>query len=160
MCAASPAHHSRPTRSRTTGRRFSVRYLQVASWGHGTLSAWGRSRDAQQRCKEARMPINCGSWNSRCAMVSGRCGPIARSTIQAGCRIRPRVGHHVRLAEQRVGLARPGPVSWSVEVVAERPGAGGVAQLGHCFGLDLSDPLSGEPVDLGDLVQGVWLAVG
>ena len=70
------------------------------------------------------------------------------------------MGDHVRLAEQRVGLARPGPVSWSLEVVAERPGAGGVAQLGHCFGLDLSDPFSGEPVDLGDLVQGVWLAVG
>src|SRR2546423_4504249 len=58
-------------------------------------------------------------------------------------------------------------VSWSwggvcllVEVVAERLGAGGVAQLGHRLVLDLSDPLPGDPVDAADLVPCAWLAIG
>src|SRR5437764_696662 len=47
-----------------------------------------------------------------------------------------------------------------VEVVAERLGAGGVAQLGHGLGFDLSDALSGDPVDLADFIERAWLAVG
>jgi hypothetical protein len=35
-----------------------------------------------------------------------------------------------------------------------------VAQLGHDLGLDLPDPLPGDPVDLADLIQGLGLAAG
>ena len=46
------------------------------------------------------------------------------------------------------------------EVAAEFLASGRVAELGHGFGLDLPDPLPGDPVDLADLVQGAGLAVG
>src|ERR1700733_9751771 len=48
----------------------------------------------------------------------------------------------------------------SVEVVPQELGAGGVAELGHGLGLDLPDPLPGDPVDLADLLQGLGLPVG
>src|SRR5258705_4388524 len=48
----------------------------------------------------------------------------------------------------------------SVEVVPENLGSGRVAQLGHRLGLDLADPLPGDPVGLADLVQGPGLAAG
>jgi len=47
-----------------------------------------------------------------------------------------------------------------VEVVAERLAAGGVAQLGHRLGFDLPDALSGDPVELADLIERAWWAVG
>src|SRR3984885_12606332 len=50
--------------------------------------------------------------------------------------------------------------NWSVQVVAQDLGAGRVAELGHGLGLDLPDPLPGDPVDLADLVQGLGLPVG
>jgi hypothetical protein len=47
-----------------------------------------------------------------------------------------------------------------VEVVAERLGAGGVAQFGHRLGFDLPDALSGDPVELADFFERAWWAVG
>src|SRR3954453_18015745 len=47
-----------------------------------------------------------------------------------------------------------------VQVVAQDLGPAGVAQLRHRLGLDLPDPLAGDPVDLADLVEGPRLAVG
>ena len=49
-------------------------------------------------------------------------------------------------------------VSQSVEVVLENLGPGRVAQLGHRLGLDLADPLPGDPVGLADLIQASWAA--
>ena len=46
-----------------------------------------------------------------------------------------------------------------VKVVAEQPGAGGVAQLGHGLGFELSNAFAGDPVDLTDLLEGARLAV-
>src|SRR4051794_13896126 len=48
----------------------------------------------------------------------------------------------------------------SVQVVAQDLRAAGVAQLRHGLGLDLPDPLTGDPVDLADHVQRARLAVG
>src|SRR5580700_11110196 len=48
----------------------------------------------------------------------------------------------------------------SVEVVPEDVGPGRVPELGHGVGLDLPDPLPGDPVDLADLTQGLGLPVG
>src|SRR5689334_5374897 len=47
-----------------------------------------------------------------------------------------------------------------VQVVPEDLGAARVAQLRHRLGLDLPDPLTGDAVDLADLVEGARLAVG
>ncbi len=47
-----------------------------------------------------------------------------------------------------------------VEVIAERFRAGGVAQLGHGRGFELPDALSGNAIDLADLIQRAGLAVG
>src|SRR5438270_11232229 len=48
----------------------------------------------------------------------------------------------------------------SVEVVPEAVGSGRVAQLGHRLGLDLADPLPGDPVGLADLIEGLGLPAG
>src|SRR3954452_13658160 len=48
----------------------------------------------------------------------------------------------------------------SVQVVAQHLRAAGVAQLRHGLRLDLADPLTGDPVDLADLVEGAGLPVG
>jgi hypothetical protein len=47
-----------------------------------------------------------------------------------------------------------------VEVVAERLGAGRVAQFGHRLGFDLPDAFSGDPVELADLVKRAGWAAG
>jgi hypothetical protein len=47
-----------------------------------------------------------------------------------------------------------------IEVAAERVAARGLAQLGHRLDFDLPDPFPGDSVDVAELVQGVWLAVG
>jgi hypothetical protein len=47
-----------------------------------------------------------------------------------------------------------------VQVVAQRFGAGGVAQLGHRLVFDLPDALSGDPMDVADFFERAWLAVG
>src|SRR5687767_5807054 len=46
---------------------------------------------------------------------------------------------------------------YSVEVIPQHLGAAGVAQLRHRLRLDLPDPLTGDPVDLADLVEGARL---
>jgi hypothetical protein len=48
----------------------------------------------------------------------------------------------------------------SVQVVAQHPGAGWVAQFGQCSCFDLPDAFSGDSVGLADFVEGAWLAVG
>src|SRR5699024_4798479 len=48
----------------------------------------------------------------------------------------------------------------SVEVVSQHLVPARMPQLGHRLGLDLADPLTGDAVDLADLVQGLRLAVG
>ncbi len=53
-----------------------------------------------------------------------------------------------------------GRVFLLIEVVTERLGAGGVAQLGHRLGFDLPDALSSDPVDVADLIERAWWAVG
>src|SRR3954447_6942245 len=52
------------------------------------------------------------------------------------------------------------PTMGLVEVVPEDLGPARVAQLGHRLRLDLPDPLTRDPVDLADLVEGARLAVG
>src|ERR1035437_7661643 len=50
------------------------------------------------------------------------------------------------------------PAVRSVEVVPEALGSGRVAQLRHGLGLDLADPLPGDPVDLADLIKEIGRA--
>ena len=54
----------------------------------------------------------------------------------------------------------PGEGGRSVQVVAQHLGAGRVPELRHRLRLDLPDPLPGHPVNLADLVERLWLAVG
>lgn len=51
-------------------------------------------------------------------------------------------------------------VSLLLKVVAERPGAGWLAQLGHRLRFDLSDALSADPMDVADLIEGARWAAG
>src|SRR6266487_5364275 len=44
--------------------------------------------------------------------------------------------------------------------IPEAVGSGRVPQLGHRLGLDLADPLPGDPVGLADLIEGPGLAAG
>src|SRR5579862_5468286 len=52
------------------------------------------------------------------------------------------------------------PSGRSVEKVPEEVGSGRMAQPVHGLGLDLADPLPGDPVYLADLIKGLGLAVG
>jgi hypothetical protein len=47
-----------------------------------------------------------------------------------------------------------------VEVSAECVAARGLAQLGDRLDFDLPDPFPGDSIDVAELVQGAWLAVG
>ncbi len=60
------------------------------------------------------------------------------------------VGNAVSLADVKCG---------SVQIVAQRVRAEGVAQLGHRLVFDLPDPLTGHPVDLADLIERVLVTV-
>jgi hypothetical protein len=76
----------------------------------------------------------------------------------------PRCRGEQRLDQLRVAPGQHlqrcvGVIAVLVEVVAQGLGAGGVAQLGHCFGFDLSDALSGDPVDVADFIERAWSAV-
>src|SRR5918994_7300324 len=74
------------------------------------------------------------------------------------------------LHKGRVDLDRPGTVTVRVtnendpacllQVVAELLASGGAAQLGEGLGLDLADPLAGDPELAADLLQGPGVAVG
>src|SRR5690242_5399218 len=67
--------------------------------------------------------------------------------IRAFCASTSRAGG---IAGVRLGLTAVGR---SVEEVSEELGPGRVAQLVHGLGLDLADPLPGDPVQRADLIK-------
>jgi hypothetical protein len=55
--------------------------------------------------------------------------------------------------DPRAGCSTSAGVPVLLKVVAEGPGAGWLAQLGHRLGFDLPDALPGDPVDVADLIE-------
>src|SRR4051794_29300260 len=78
---------------------------------------------------------------------------------------RDRISHIADRGEKGIekpppGVPDGGRLVCLVEVVAQHLRTARVPQLRHRLRLDLPDPLTGDPVDLADLVKGAGLAVG
>ena len=103
-------------------------------------------------------PARCWGTDARNASRAGK-PPSSSASSDADVRSVPVPGAlQLPLSHCRVRVMACLPKL--VQVIAQDLGAGRVAQLHHRLGLDLADPLPGNPVDLADLVESLGLAVG
>jgi hypothetical protein len=147
---SAPTDHSNATRAppgdpcRRVHHRAAVkRSCPPPTWAQ-TLSPRHRGHDETVCAKDRSRDL--GLFRTVCGLSQGETGYQDQATDRQPAMLRPR-------PDPRGGLAVEQPAEL-VEVAPEHLGARGSAPLGYRLGFDLPDPLSGDPVEVADLLQG------